>query len=163
MFLLEIRTWGLSKPLHIKNMRCKLYSGTPVIRPWVLRQCRFYDNNELVESWQSPRRKNALKTSINWRDFMPDMHYPKNPEKRATNWRTKWKCRSPVHRTLSPVLIGSAVHSFLLRLIFHFSPLKPPPVPLQNRFPPPFAGVPFYCAAVAGAVCSCSFPPLSSE
>lgn len=57
---------------------------------------------------------------------------------------------------------SSSIHSLLFCLNFHFSSLQQPPPP-HNRFPPLLAGVSSCCAAVARAVCRCSFLPLSRE
>lgn len=50
-----------------------IHSGTPVLRPPVLRRPAFYDG--LVSSRRKPHRRNALETSIIQRDFTPNPRY----------------------------------------------------------------------------------------
>lgn len=129
------------------------YSRTPVIHPCVLQQPGFYDG--LVESRRSPCINNALQTSVNRRDYMPDLGYLATHAKCVTDRWTKWKCFGPVSWTWSPLN-----H---LRLILCFSSLQQPPPPLHKPFPPFLAGISSCCSAVPGTVCRCLFLPYSSE
>lgn len=99
----------------------------------------FYDGQ--VESRRSPRINNALNTLVIRHNLMPGPRYSTTKAMRTTDRWTKLKCRGPVPRTWSPL------SSFPLRLIFRFSFLQQRPAPLSGW------------AAVAGALCRCTFFP----